>query len=104
MLVQAMSSVIDRSRSLRISTRSLLGEADGKPIVVEISDTGPGIDPSTASNLFTAFYTTKTGGMGMGLSICRSIIESHCGKITVTSELGQGATFVVRLPMKEESA
>jgi signal transduction histidine kinase len=102
--VQAMSSVIDRSRSLRISTRSLLGEADGKRIVVEISDTGPGIDPSTASNLFTAFYTTKTDGMGMGLSICRSIIESHCGKITVTSELGQGATFVVRLPMKEESA
>ena len=102
--VQAMSSVIDRSRSLRISTRSLLGEADGKRIVVEISDTGPGIDPSTASNLFTAFYTTKTDGMGMGLSICRSIIESHSGKITVTSELGQGATFVVRLPMKEESA
>ncbi len=65
---------------------------------------GPGIDPSTASKLFTAFYTTKTDGMGMGLSICRSIVESHCGKITMSSELGQGATFVVYLPTKEEMA
>ncbi len=102
--VQAMSSVRDRRHALQISTRSLLGEADGGRIVVEIGDTGPGIDPSTASKLFTAFYTTKTDGMGMGLSICRSIVESHCGKITMSSELGQGATFVVYLPTKEEMA
>jgi signal transduction histidine kinase len=81
-----------------------LGEADGRRIVIEVSDTGPGIDPSTASKLFTAFYTTKADGMGMGLSICRSIVESHGGKITMSSELGQGATFIVYLPMKEEMA
>jgi C4-dicarboxylate-specific signal transduction histidine kinase len=102
--VQAMSSVLDRVHSLRISTRSLEGETEGGRMAVEIGDTGPGIDPSTASKLFTAFYTTKTDGMGMGLSICRSIIESHCGKITMSSELGRGATFVVHLPMKEEMA
>lgn len=102
--VQAMSSVRDRQHSIRISTRSYLGDADGRRIVIEISDTGPGVDPSTAGKLFTAFYTTKTDGMGMGLSICRSIVESHGGKITMSSELGQGATFIVYLPMKEEMA
>jgi two-component system, LuxR family, sensor kinase FixL len=100
--VQAMSSMTDRSRSLQIRTRNLLDEAGEKSIVVEVSDTGPGIDPSIANKLFSAFYTTKADGMGMGLSICRSIIESHGGKISVSSELGQGATFVVRLPIKEK--
>ena len=100
--VQAMSTVTDRSRTLRISTR--LGEDEDKRVIIEIADNGPGIDPSVIGKLFAAFYTTKSEGMGMGLSICRSIIESHGGKILASSELGHGATFIAHLPVREDAA
>ncbi len=102
--VQAMMSIVDRPRALRISTRVQPGDPPENSIIIEISDNGPGIDPAVVNKLFTAFYTTKAEGMGMGLSICRSIVESHGGKIVASSELGQGATFTVHLPMKEDKA
>ncbi|MFT3730253.1 MAG: ATP-binding protein [Hyphomicrobium sp.] len=100
--IQAMSAIADRRRTLRIATRSEQTEAP--LVVIEISDNGPGIEPSVINKLFTAFYTTKSEGMGMGLSICRSIVESHGGRIIASSELGQGATFTVHLPAREEAA
>lgn len=100
--VQAMMAVVDRPRELHISTRVQPSDPPERTIVIEVTDNGPGIDPAVINKLFTAFYTTKSEGMGMGLSICRSIVESHGGKITASSELGQGATFSVHLPMKEE--
>ncbi|MFA5955883.1 nitrogen regulation protein NR(II) [Hyphomicrobium sp.] len=102
--VQAMSTVADRPHALHIRTHIGQDENAQKTVTIEISDNGPGIDPAVIGNLFTAFYTTKSEGMGMGLSICRSIIESHGGKIVATSEPGQGATFSVHLPVREDAA
>ncbi|MBS0250768.1 MAG: PAS domain S-box protein [Proteobacteria bacterium] len=104
---QAMSAVTDRPRTLRISTRieqTDKAEPPHRNAIIEIADNGPGIDPAVINKLFTAFYTTKPEGMGMGLSICRSIIESHGGTIVATSELGHGATFTIHLPVREDAA
>ena len=60
--------------------------------------TGPGVAPEHLDRLFDAFYTTKPDGMGMGLSICRSIIEAHEGKVWVTANVPRGAVFHVALP------
>jgi signal transduction histidine kinase len=67
-------------------------------VLIAVQDAGVGIDPENAHRLFSAFYTTKPGGMGMGLSICRSIVEAHGGRIWAVSNQGPGATiqFTVR--------
>lgn len=65
----------------------------GQGVVVEVQDTGPGLDPEIAANLFTAFHTTKRDGMGVGLSICRTIIESQAGKIWAESRPGRTSFF-----------
>jgi len=67
-------------------------------VLVELSDTGVGFSGSDSSRLFEAFHTTKPQGMGMGLWISRSIIESHHGRLTASSNHGPGATFVIMLP------
>jgi signal transduction histidine kinase len=72
--------------------------------VLQIEDTGIGIDPKIASNLFTAFHTTKADGMGMGLSISRNIVESHGGSISATSGDRWGALFTIRLPVLQQVA
>jgi len=92
--VEAMSGSRDRSRELLIST-----EKDGPGgALVAVRDSGPGLDPESVDRLFDAFYTTKPGGMGMGLSICRSIIEAHGGRMWATANVPQGATFRFNLP------
>ena len=67
-------------------------------VLVAVQDSGPGLNPESLDRLFDAFYTTKPQGMGMGLSICRSIIEAHGGRLWATANEGRGATFQFTLP------
>ena len=69
-----------------------------------VSDSGPGIDAANLDRLFDAFFTTKPDGMGMGLSISRSIVEAHGGRIWATNRAGGGARFHVSLPALQERA
>ena len=68
-------------------------------MLVAACDSGPGLDPKSVDHLFDAFYTTKPQGLGMGLAICRSIIEAHGGRIWATANDGRGATFQFVLPV-----
>ncbi len=67
--------------------------------MVTVSDTGPGMSEETTARVFDAFFTTKENGLGIGLSISRSIIESHRGQLWVTSNPGEGCTFTFTLPV-----
>jgi signal transduction histidine kinase len=68
-------------------------------VLVAIEDVGTGADPETAGRLFEAFYTTKQHGLGIGLSICRSIVEAHGGRIWASSNEGPGMTFCFTVPI-----
>jgi PAS domain S-box-containing protein len=92
--VQAMSGVGDGARELQIST----GTAESEGVLVTVRDSGPGLAPSSLERLFDAFYTTKADGMGMGLSICRSIIEAHGGRLWASANLPRGAVFQFTAP------
>jgi PAS domain S-box-containing protein len=98
--IQAMATVNDRPRELVI--RSSQDEA-GR-VMVSVHDSGVGIDPSNADRLFDAFFSTKPSGMGMGLSVCHTIIEAHGGRIWASSDRGPGATFLFSLPSIREGA
>ncbi|MGB6868204.1 MAG: ATP-binding protein, partial [Acidobacteriaceae bacterium] len=89
----AMSAVDDRPRELLLST-----EPAGEEVHFIVRDTGTGIDPAAAERLFESFYTTKEGGMGIGLSVSRSIIEAHDGRLWVMANDGPGATFTFSVP------
>lgn len=73
---------------------------EGGMAVVSFKDTGVGIPPENMKNLFNPFFTTKPKGMGLGLAICKRIIEAHKGKIEVASEVGKGTQFTIRIPLK----
>jgi PAS domain S-box-containing protein len=95
--IEAMVGIADRQRILKIESR--LGEREGNPaVMLEVSDTGVGFNSAGGTSLFEAFHTTKPQGMGMGLWISRSIVESNGGCLTASSHLGPGATFVIMLP------
>jgi len=96
--IQAMSGVTDRHRELRIRSR----EHGSDQILVAVEDSGIGIEPEDAARLFNAFFTTKPDGMGMGLSICRSIIEAHGGRLWATANVPHGASFQFTLPMNPD--
>jgi C4-dicarboxylate-specific signal transduction histidine kinase len=100
--IHAMSQTGGRRRLLSISSRTSLDDSNSQMAVLEIEDTGTGIDPKAANNLFAAFHTTKADGMGMGLSISRSIVESHSGSISATSGDRWGALFKIRLPVLQQ--
>ncbi|MGB6396136.1 MAG: ATP-binding protein, partial [Bradyrhizobium sp.] len=91
--IEAMRDVGEEERELLISTRN---EPDG--VSVEVRDSGPGFAPATLEHVFEAFYTTKAGGLGMGLSICHSIIEAHGGRLWASANLPRGASFQFALP------
>jgi PAS domain S-box-containing protein len=97
--LQSMLSVTDRPRDLAIRSRR---HQYGR-VLVEVRDSGVGIDPKHADQLFNAFFTTKSSGMGMGLSICRSIIEAHGGRVWASNDAGPGAIFQFTLPKHEEA-
>jgi C4-dicarboxylate-specific signal transduction histidine kinase len=90
----AMSAVGDRPRQLVVRTER--DEDDG--VRLSVQDTGVGFDPAAAAQLFDAFYTTKNDGMGVGLSVSRSIIEGHRGRLWATPNDGPGATFSFYIP------
>ena len=92
--VEAMSGVRDRPRDLLIST----GRAEPDSVLVAVRDSGPGLAPASVERLFESFYTTKPGGLGMGLSICRSIIDAHGGRLWMTANVPRGAIFQFTLP------
>jgi C4-dicarboxylate-specific signal transduction histidine kinase len=93
--IQAINDVADGQRDLLITTE---GTEDGVRVVVR--DTGPGLGPETLERLFEPFYTTKPNGMGMGLSICRSIVEAHGGRLWATGHASQGAVFQFTIPAR----
>jgi signal transduction histidine kinase len=90
---EAMSSVEEGARELLISTKE-----DQTGVVVAVRDSGPGIDPEHLEQVFDAFYTTKPSGTGMGLLICRSIIDAHGGKLWAEANKPRGALFQFTLP------
>jgi len=91
---ESMSSVADRPRELVITTE----RDEGDHVRLTVKDRGTGFDAQATDSLFDAFYTTKTGGMGIGLSVSRSIIESHHGRIWAAPNDGPGATFAFSIP------
>jgi C4-dicarboxylate-specific signal transduction histidine kinase len=96
--LDAMSGVTDRPREVSIRSSS----PDGKSVLVAVEDSGIGLDPGQRTRLFDAFYTTKPDGLGMGLSISRSIVEAHGGRLWATQNEGPGATFQFSLPARGE--
>jgi PAS domain S-box-containing protein len=95
--IEAMSEVSEGSRELHIKT----GEVESGGVLVTVSDSGPGLSPASLSRIFEAFYTTKASGLGMGLSICRSIVEAHGGRLWATPNQPYGAAFCMMLPPGE---
>ena len=93
--IEAMGSVPDRAR--RLSVKSEIHDIDG--VLITVKDTGPGIDPLNMDRVFDAFFTTKSHGMGMGLSICRSIIEAHGGRLWAAPANPHGSIFFLALPV-----
>jgi signal transduction histidine kinase len=98
--VEAMSTVEGRSRLLTVST--MPHERDG--VLIRVQDSGPGIDPGGLERIFDAFFSTKSSGMGMGLFICRSIVEAHGGHLWATPAEPGGAAFNLVLPVGQPAA
>jgi signal transduction histidine kinase len=99
--IEAMSEVSEGSREL------LIGTSEGgtpKGVIVAVRDSGPGLKPESLDQLFEPVYTTKPAGMGMGLSICRSITEAHGGRLWATANAARGAVFQFTLPLHQDDA
>jgi signal transduction histidine kinase len=92
--VEAMGGVSHGSRELLIRT----GKSDTGGVCVAVRDSGPGLTPAALERLFEPFYTTKPRGLGLGLSICRSIIEAHGGRLWASANAPRGAVFQFMLP------
>jgi signal transduction histidine kinase len=95
--IQAMAHVPESRRELLVKS-----SREESAILFSVHDTGPGILPEISDKLFDPFYTTKPDGMGMGLSICRSILAGHGGNISASSEPGAGTTFEFTIPVNRE--
>jgi PAS domain S-box-containing protein len=96
--IEAMKGISEGPRELQVGT----GKDELQGVLVTVRDSGPGLDPDSLDHLFTAFYTTKPQGMGMGLAISRSIIEAHGGRLWATANKHRGATFQFTLPADAE--
>jgi PAS domain S-box-containing protein len=96
--IEAMQPVSDRPRELVIRS----GQDQSSQVCLSVTDCGLGISAENVNRLFNAFFTTKTNGLGMGLSICRSIVEAHGGRLSASSNEGPGATFQFVLPLHQE--
>jgi C4-dicarboxylate-specific signal transduction histidine kinase len=98
--IEAMSGVSDKRRELMVRS----GTGDANDLFVEVRDSGLGLDPANLDRLFESFYTTKSDGMGMGLSISRSIIEAHGGRLWAIPNQPHGAVFRLTLPVEDDMA
>jgi C4-dicarboxylate-specific signal transduction histidine kinase len=98
--IEAMQSVTDRPRELVIRSR----QEERQQVLVSVTDCGIGISAENADLLFNPFFTTKSGGMGMGLSICRSIMQAHGGQLWAIANVPHGATFKFTLPVNADTA
>ena len=90
---EAIGETPNGSRILKIRTEA----SRTNEVVIAVEDFGPGIDPTNINRIFDAFFTTKPQGMGMGLSICRSIVESHGGQLWASARQPSGSIFYVKL-------
>jgi signal transduction histidine kinase len=97
--IEAMDVVTDRPRVLRLGT----GLTDHNAITVTVQDSGPGIDPEKLDGVFGAFFTTKSHGMGLGLAICRMIVEHHGGRLIASSDGKKGSLFQFDLPIESRA-
>jgi C4-dicarboxylate-specific signal transduction histidine kinase len=91
--VDSMASVTDRPRVLRVRSERLEDS-----VLISVQDSGTGINPKHAERMFEAFFTTKPNGIGLGLSICRSIVEAHGGRLSASAVAPHGSVFQVMLP------
>ncbi|WP_429410861.1 PAS domain S-box protein [Paraburkholderia sp. WSM4174] len=96
--IEAMSGVSDGAREIIVTT----GTADAGCVLVAVLDSGPGFAADSAEHVFAPFYTTKSAGLGMGLSICRSIIEAHGGRLWASANVPRGAIFQFTVPVYPE--
>jgi two-component system sensor kinase FixL len=104
-ILNLVMNAIDAMRSVRPRVLSVVSKLNGRDRVhVSIADTGIGIDPANADEIFKPLFTTKEHGMGMGLSICRSIIDSHGGRIWVSAAVNGGSIFQFELPISSQVA
>jgi PAS domain S-box-containing protein len=97
--IEAMSSMREGARELLIST----GRTESGGVLVAVRDSGPGLEPGSSERVLEAFYTTKPGGLGLGLSICRSILEAHGGRLWANSNVPRGAIFQFTVPAHTDS-
>ena len=95
--IDAMEHVDPRQRVLRVRTSV---EGDGRRVRLDVADAGPGLAPEVRARLFEPFFTTKASGLGMGLAICRSIVEDHGGHIRPVDQAGPGTTLQISLPLR----
>jgi C4-dicarboxylate-specific signal transduction histidine kinase len=95
--IEAMQANVDRPRELAIRS-SQAGEDGDRHLLLTVRDRGVGLGCDVTDHIFTPFFTTKSSGLGMGLSICRSIIEAHAGRLSALPNEGSGATFQIALP------
>jgi C4-dicarboxylate-specific signal transduction histidine kinase len=92
--IEAMDAIASGTRQLRVSSTSFAPDS----VLITVADSGPGLSPKDITRIFDPFFTTKPRGMGMGLSICRSLVEAHNGKLSAHSGVKQGAVFEITLP------
>jgi len=100
LMLNGIDSMKESSRGNELTIKS---EAADRQLLISVRDTGIGIPPQKADQIFNAFFTTKPHGTGLGLPISRSIIESHGGRLWATGNSGRGATFHLTLPTKFEA-
>jgi C4-dicarboxylate-specific signal transduction histidine kinase len=101
-LIMNALEALSRAQSARVLTVS--SACYGSDCFVRVQDSGPGIDPKLAGNIFRPFVTSKSDGIGLGLAICKSIVEAHGGEIRLLPALLSGTAFEVRIPAAPSAA